>query len=167
MTPKGERAGLCMGPAIDEQLAWDAFTNYLEAANVLGVAEPTVEEVRQALSKLQGPQIGSDGRLLEWNEELKEVAPGHRHVSHLFALYSGRQITPRGTPELAAAARKSLEARLAGGGGRSGWIRAWWILFRARLGESVPLSGSPLCLGFAETQFLSFDFSVMVGPSAR
>jgi alpha-L-fucosidase 2 len=134
-TAKGERAGLCMGPAIEQQLAWDAFTNYLEAASVLGVEEPTMEEVRKALSALQGPQIGSDGRILEWNEELKEVEPGHRHVSHLFALFPGRQITPRGTPELAAAARKSLEARLAGGGGRSGWSRAWWVLFRARLGE--------------------------------
>jgi alpha-L-fucosidase 2 len=134
-TAKGERAGLNMGPAIEQQIAWDAFTNYLEAAAVLGVAEPTVEEVRKALSALQGPQIGSDGRILEWNEEFKEVEPGHRHVSHLFALFPGRQITPRGTPELAAAARKTLEARLAGGGGRSGWSRAWWVLFRARLGE--------------------------------
>jgi alpha-L-fucosidase 2 len=134
-TAKGERAGLCMGPAIEQQIAWDAFTNYLEAASVLGVEEPTVEEVRKARAALQPQQIGSDGRLLEWNEELKEVEPGHRHVSHLFALYPGRQITPRGTPELAAAARKSLEARLAGGGGRSGWSRAWWVLFRARLGE--------------------------------
>lgn len=134
-TAKGERASLTMGPAIEQQIAWDAFTNYLEAAAILGIAEPTVEEARKALANLQGPQIGSDGRLLEWNDEFKEVEPGHRHVSHLFGLFPGRQITPRGTPELAAAARKTLEARLAGGGGRSGWSRAWWVLFRARLGE--------------------------------
>src|SRR5882672_4560941 len=72
---------------------------------------------------------------MEWPEEFKEVEPGHRHVSHLFALHPGKQITLRGTPELAAAARKSLEKRLASGGGHTGWSRAWIINFWARLGD--------------------------------
>lgn len=135
ITSDGQRATLCMGPAMEQQLVWDAFTNYLEAARLLGADEPTVTAVEQALGRLAGPQIGRDGRLREWSEEFKEAEPGHRHVSHLFALHPGRQITLTGTPELAAAARKSLEGRLAGGGGHTGWSRAWIINFWARLGD--------------------------------
>lgn len=124
-----------MGPAMEQQLVWDAFTNYLEAARILGIAEPTIQEVAKARERLAPLKIGSDGRLMEWPEEFSEPEPGHRHVSHLFALHPGRQITRRGTPELFAAARKSLEKRLASGGGHTGWSRAWVINFWARLGE--------------------------------
>ena len=89
--------------------------------------------MRDARARLLGPQIGSDGRLLEWSQEFKEAEPGHRHMSHLFALHPGRQITMTGTPELAAAVRKSLEFRLSHGGGHTGWSRAWIINFWARL----------------------------------
>ncbi|MFN3410441.1 MAG: glycosyl hydrolase family 95 catalytic domain-containing protein, partial [Limisphaerales bacterium] len=121
ITADGQRASLCMGPAMEQQLVWDALNNYLQAAETLGLDEPTVAEARAALAKLQLPQIGRDGRLMEWNEEFKEAEPGHRHVSHLFALHPGRQITRIGTPELAAAARKSLDARLAAGGALGGY----------------------------------------------
>lgn len=135
ITADGQQASLCMGPSMEQEIVWDAFTNYLEAAQVLGVKEPVVAEVETADAKLRLPQIGSDGRLMEWSEEFKEPEPGHRHVSHLFALHPGREITLRGTPELAAAARKSLEYRLAHGGGHTGWSRAWIINFWARLGD--------------------------------
>lgn len=135
ITADGQRAALCMGPTMEQELVWDAFNNYLEAARLLGVNEPTVAEVREALARLRLPQIGSDGRLMEWSEEFKESEPGHRHVSHLFALHPGKQITLRGTPELAVAARKALEGRLAAGGGHTGWSRAWIINFWARLGD--------------------------------
>lgn len=135
LTKDGQRGSLCMGPAMEQQLVWDAFTNYLEAARILGIAEPTVQEVEKARERLAPLKIGSDGRLMEWPEEFSEPEPGHRHVSHLFALHPGRQITRRGTPELFAAARKSLEKRLASGGGHTGWSRAWVINFWARLGE--------------------------------
>jgi alpha-L-fucosidase 2 len=72
---------------------------------------------------------------MEWSEEFEEPEPGHRHVSHLFALHPGRQISRTATPDLAAAARKTLEKRLAGGGGHTGWSRAWMICFWARLGD--------------------------------
>jgi alpha-L-fucosidase 2 len=71
--------------------------------------------------------------LMEWAEEFEEPEPGHRHMSHLFALHPGRQITVTGTPELAVAASKSLEYRLSHGGGHTGWSRAWIINFYARL----------------------------------
>jgi alpha-L-fucosidase 2 len=135
ITADGQKAALCMGPTMEQELVWDAFQNYLRATRILGVQEPTVGEVERALTRLRLPQIGSDGRLMEWSEEFAEAEPGHRHVSHLFALHPGNQITLRGTPELAAAARKALEARLAAGGGHTGWSRAWVINFWARLGD--------------------------------
>jgi len=90
--------------------------------------------VESALSRLLLPRVGSDGRLMEWSEEFEEPEPGHRHVSHLFALHPGRQIIKDGTPELAAAAQKALEKRLASGVGHTGCSRAWIINFCARLG---------------------------------
>jgi alpha-L-fucosidase 2 len=135
ITADGQTNSVCMGPAMEQEIVWDAFNNYLEAARILGMNEPTVAEVEKAMARLLGPQIGKDGRLMEWSEEFGEAEPGHRHVSHLFALHPGRQITLTGTPELAAAARKSLEKRLASGGGHTGWSRAWIINFWARLGD--------------------------------
>jgi len=135
ITAAGKTGSLCMGPAMEQQLIWDSFQNYLDATRVLGIDEPVVAEVIAALPRLEGPRIGSDGRLMEWSEEYREAEPGHRHVSHLFALHPGRQITRTGTPELAAAARKSLEERLRHGGGHTGWSRAWMICFWARLGD--------------------------------
>ncbi|MGD8499854.1 MAG: hypothetical protein PVJ86_04360, partial [Phycisphaerales bacterium] len=95
---------------------------------------------------LAGPEIGSDGRLMEWDEEYEEPSPGHRHISHLFALHPGTQITVSGTPELAAAARKSLEYRLSHGGGHTGWSRAWIINFWARLQDGEKAHENVLAL---------------------
>jgi len=132
-TPDGKTSNLTMGPAMDQEIIYDLFTNCLEAAAVLEIDDEFTAEVKAALGKLAGPQIGSDGRLMEWNEQFEEPEPGHRHVSHLFALHPGKQISVTGTPELAAAARKSLEYRLSHGGGHTGWSRAWIINFWARL----------------------------------
>jgi alpha-L-fucosidase 2 len=135
ITPSGETGSLCMGPAMEQQIIWDSFQNYLDATRALGIDDSVVAEIKAALPRLDGPRIGSDGRLMEWNEEYREAEPGHRHVSHLFALHPGRQISRTGTPELASAARKSLEERLRHGGGHTGWSRAWMICFWARLGD--------------------------------
>lgn len=134
-TADGQTAALCMAPTMEQEIIWDCFNNYLEATRVLGVTEPTVAEVEKALPRLLGPRLGSDGRLMEWSEEFEEPEPGHRHVSHLFALHPGRQISRMLTPDLAAGARKTLEKRLASGGGHTGWSRAWIINFWARLGD--------------------------------
>jgi alpha-L-fucosidase 2 len=134
-TADGQQASISMGPSMEQEIIAETFRNYLDAARILGVKEPAVAEVEKAGERLAAPGIGSDGRLMEWAEEFKEPEPGHRHVSHLFALHPGRQITPRSTPELAAAARKALEGRLASGGGHTGWSRAWIINFWARLGD--------------------------------
>ncbi len=131
--PDGNRVNLSMGPSMDQEIIWDTFTNCIEAAMILGIDDDFVREVLAARQKLAAPKIGPDGRLQEWVEPFEEPAPGHRHVSHLFALYPGRQINARQTPNLAKASRKSLEYRLDHGGGHTGWSRAWIINFWARL----------------------------------
>ncbi len=136
VAPDGKNANLSMGCAMDQEIIWDTFTNCLEAAKILGIEDDFVREVKTKLSRLALPKIGSDGRLMEWSEEFKEPEPGHRHVSHLFGLHPGRQFTMTETPQYVAAARKSIEYRLAHGGGHTGWSRAWIINFWARLQDA-------------------------------
>ena len=135
-TSEGKTATVTMGAAMDQQIIFDLFSNCLDAAEVLDIDDSFTRDVRAARERLAGPKIGSDGRLLEWNDEFEEPEPGHRHVSHLYALHPGDQITVTGTPDLAAAARKSLEYRLSHGGGHTGWSRAWIINFWARLHDA-------------------------------
>ncbi len=134
-TADGTVAQISMGPSHDQQLIWDLFTNILEAAQVLAINDELIQKVKVAKANLLITGIGSDGRLMEWANEFEEPEPGHRHISHLFALHPGRQITLSQTPDLAAAARKSLEYRLINGGGHTGWSAAWVINFWARLAE--------------------------------
>lgn len=134
-TKAGVKAHVTMGPAMDQQIIFELFTNVLEAARELSIDDAFTKQVADSLSRLQGPQIGSDGRLLEWHEEFEEPEPGHRHMSHLYALHPGSQINKAETPALAEACRKTLTARLAKGGGHTGWSRAWIINFYARLGD--------------------------------
>lgn len=132
VAPDGSHAHFSMGPTMDQEIIWDLFTNVLEAAAALGIDDEFTREVASARERLLLPRVGSDGRLMEWAEEFAEVDPHHRHTSHLFALHPGRQITRRGTPELASAARKTLEGR---GDEATGWSMAWKICFWARLGD--------------------------------
>lgn len=122
------------GVAYDQQILWDHFDNMAQAAGVLGdkAAQAHAASLRD---RLAGPRTGSWGQLLEWQDELKDAVldtprDTHRHVSHLFALFPGRQISPTRTPELAAAARKTLEAR---GDVSTGWSMAWKMAYWARL----------------------------------
>jgi len=131
--PNGEMGTLCAGTAMDAGILDALFRRTVRMAEILGLDPEFRVEVEMARQKLFQPTIGRHGRLLEWLEEYEEVEPGHRHLSHLFALHPGDQISPRRTPELAAAARRSLEFRLSHGGGHTGWSRAWIINFWARL----------------------------------
>ena len=133
-TRDNQVADTSMGAAMDHQIIWDLFTNLLHSAEVLGREDDeTIVAVRAARERLTPPQVGMDGRLLEWNEPYEEAEPGHRHISHLYGLHPGAQFTFADTPELLEAARASLAYRLANGGGHTGWSRAWIMNFYARL----------------------------------
>jgi len=126
-------ASLSMGPTMDLEIMYEVLHAFVKASEILGLDPDLRERAKRALERLAPLQIGSDGRLMEWAEEFEEVEPGHRHQSHLFALYPGRQISPLRTPELAEAAKRVLKERLKHGGGSTGWSRAWMISLYARL----------------------------------
>jgi len=123
------------GVAYDQQIVWDLFNNTVEAAGILDIDPELRAELTTMRDRLAGPRVGSWGQLLEWLDEkhdpvLDTPHDTHRHVSHLFALFPGRQIGPVKTPELAAAAKRTLEAR---GDAGTGWSMAWKMAFWARL----------------------------------
>lgn len=126
---------LCVSAAMDIELAWDVLTHAIKAGEILGVDEDKRKLWRDMLGKLPPLKIGSKGQLLEWNQEFKEREPGHRHISHLLALYPGEQITQDETPELFQAAATSLKLRMEASGGHTGWSRAWVSCCFARLGN--------------------------------
>jgi alpha-L-fucosidase 2 len=122
-----------MGPYMDTEIARALFTRVIRSSEILGIDEDFRAKAAAARDRLPDFKVGRYGQLQEWLEDYDEPQPGHRHVSHLFALFPDDQITLRGTPELAKAARVSLERRLANGGGGTGWSRAWVINLWARL----------------------------------
>ncbi len=130
--PNGQEAHVCMGPTADLQLLRYLFNACAEAAQILGVDADLRAELLAKRARLAPTQIGSDGRIMEWLQEYREVDPHHRHVAHLWGLYPGNEIDRRNTPALAAAARKSLDAR---GDEGTGWSLAWKIALWARLGD--------------------------------
>jgi len=134
-TAEGVTGTLCMGPTMDTEIAHALFTRVAEVGRLLGVDADFRARVEAARERLPPLKIGKHGQLQEWLEDYDEPDPGHRHISHLFALHPGEQITLRGTPELARAARVSLERRLQAGSGHTGWSRAWIINFWTRLEE--------------------------------
>ncbi len=135
IAPDGSRSQISMGPSHDQQVIWQLFTDYLMASKELGIENEFTGKVAKAKDNLAGPKIGSDGRLMEWAEEFPEAEPGHRHISHMFAVHPGSQINMEHTPELAAAAKKSLDFRIANGGGHTGWSAAWLVSQYARLND--------------------------------
>ncbi len=143
----GSTGTLCKGPSMDSQILYTLFTDVYGFWVNLGIderkitprQEKTVKKIMAARERLPKPEIGKYGQIMEWAEDYDEVEPGHRHISQLYALYPSNMITPEETPELAKAARATLERRLAHGGGHTGWSRAWIINMWARLhdGEKV------------------------------
>ncbi|WP_199621225.1 glycoside hydrolase family 95 protein [Paenibacillus alkalitolerans] len=131
--PNGQSGVLCVAPSMDSQIIYALFSACIEASERLAVDDDFRGELIEKRARLPKPQIGKYRQLQEWLEDYEEKEPGHRHISHLFALHPGDQISVRKTPELAAAARTTLERRLAHGGGHTGWSRAWIINFWARL----------------------------------
>jgi alpha-L-fucosidase 2 len=120
------------GSTIELQIISDLFTNTIAAAKTLGTDDSFRAKLESARAKIRPMQIGKEGQLMEWSHDWDLEAPEihHRHISHLFGLYPGKQISPSATPELAAAAKKTLEIR---GDDGTGWSLAWKINFWARL----------------------------------
>ena len=125
-----EHGGISGGSAMDHEIAWDILNNCVSACEVLGVDEDFKLKAMQVRDQILPLQIGSWGQLQEWKEDVDDPADKHRHVSHLYALYPGKEITLEQTPALAQAAKVSLNAR---GDGGTGWSLAWKISFWARL----------------------------------
>ncbi|MBN8823191.1 MULTISPECIES: glycoside hydrolase family 95 protein [unclassified Spirosoma] len=125
----GKAQGVSVATTMDMSIIWDLFTNVIEASTALNQDNAFRELLVAKRSKLFPLQIGKQGQLLEWNKEFAETDPHHRHISHLFGLHPGRQITPL-TPTYFAAARKTLELR---GDEGTGWSKGWKINWWARL----------------------------------
>ena len=131
--PAERRAAVTAGATMDLAICRELFSRCAQAARLLGVDADLAAELQRAAGRLPPWAVGRHGQLQEWAEDFEEPEPGHRHMSHLYGLHPGDQLTPRGTPELVRAARVSLERRLAHGGGHTGWSRAWLINLFARL----------------------------------
>jgi len=132
----GEHCAVSQASTMDMALSWDLLTHVAQAAAILGVDDALGQRCLAARERLAPYQIGARGQLQEWYRDFDEAEPGHRHISHLFGVYPGEQITPEATPALAEAARRSLELRLANGGGHTGWSCAWIIAQWARLHDA-------------------------------
>ncbi|HEX3437534.1 MAG TPA: glycoside hydrolase family 95 protein [Pseudacidobacterium sp.] len=135
LAPDGKPAMTSAGCTMDMALIRELFTNCIAASKELGIDSDFATKLEAARALLVPYQIGKYGQLQEWSIDFDENTPGQRHMSHMYPLYPGSEITPRSTPELAKAARVSLERRLANGGAYTGWSRAWAIGFWARLGD--------------------------------
>lgn len=130
---EGRICSITKGSTMDLFIIRELFESCMEAQSILKIDSALSGLLVQRLCKLPPFRIGKKGQLLEWPDEYVEEEPGHRHISHLFGLYPGSVISPWHTPELAEACRKSLEQRLANGGGHTGWSCAWLICLYARL----------------------------------
>ena len=133
--PDGTRHSLTMGPTMDIEIVRELFQRTLQAGEILKVDKAFCAQVRMAMDKLAPFKIGKAGNLQEWQQDYADAMPGHRHISHLWALFPGTQISLQHTAELAKAARATLERRLADGGGQTGWSRAWVVNYWTHLHE--------------------------------
>jgi alpha-L-fucosidase 2 len=146
-----------MGPTMDQQIIRDLFTHTVAAAQILKTDPQLQAKLAALLPRLLPTRINREGGIMEWPQDYQENEPGHRHVSQLFGLYPGNEITLAGTPALAAAARRTLELRLARGGGHTGWSRAWIVSLFARLQDGDAACGHLMALLRTSTNPNLFD----------
>jgi alpha-L-fucosidase 2 len=130
--PDGQQSAISLGSTFQSEITRYLFTACIESSKILGVDQAFRDKLISQRAKLMPIQIGPDGRVMEWPEPYKEVDPHHRHVSHLWGLYPGNEISPYTTPKLAQAARKTLEVR---GDNGVGWSLAFKADLWARLGD--------------------------------
>jgi len=130
--PDGQKytTPFCEGAVMDLMITKELFTNCIEASKILNLDKEFITRITNQRDSLQPYKIGSNGQLLEWGKEYREIEPKHRHISHLYALCPGFEISKEGTPELFNAAKRTLEIR---GDEASGWSMAWKACCWARL----------------------------------
>jgi alpha-L-fucosidase 2 len=145
-TPDGKTADVDIAPAMAQEIIYDLFTNLIRASEILSLDVPFRKKLAATRERLAPLQIGRYGQIQEWSQDFEEADPGHRHISQLYALHPSSRISMRGTPDLAAAARKTIERRLANGGGHTGWSRAWIVNFWARLEDGEKAHENVLAL---------------------
>lgn len=132
----GEEGSVCAGSSMDNEILRDHFTQFIEAYEIVEDDDPEFyEKTQKLLEGIPEIKIGRHGQIMEWLEDYEEKEPGHRHISQLYALYPSNQISMDKTPELADAAKTTVERRLQNGGGHTGWSRAWIMNMYARLWE--------------------------------
>lgn len=129
----GVMGRVCASSTMDNEILKDLLDSYEKASDLLGKQSEIRTRAREIREHLPEMKIGKHGQIMEWMDDYDEKEPGHRHVSQLYALHPGNRITVDGTPELAEAARRTLERRVSHGGGYTGWSCAWLINFYARL----------------------------------
>ena len=128
-----------ISPTMDIEIVTGLFDFYIETERLLRIDPETAKLAAEKRSKMLPLRVGKHGQLMEWIEDYEEEEPGHRHISHAFALHPAAQIT-RKTPELYEAIKVTLDRRLASGGGHTGWSRAWLINLFARLRDGGRVS---------------------------
>ncbi|HEX3994517.1 MAG TPA: glycoside hydrolase family 95 protein [Acetobacteraceae bacterium] len=133
---EGRRCGVSVASTMDMAIIWDLFTNCIEAAKILNIDESFRSRLMAARGRLLPYQVGKAGQLQEWSEDFVTSDPGIGHVSQLFPVYPGRQITPRSPGGFAQAASVSLEDRIRHGSGVAAWPCGWYACLWARLGEA-------------------------------
>ena len=126
----GARGVIAESTAMTMSIIREVFEECIQSARILGEEDAFTKELEEKLPRLKPLQIGADGRVLEWNEELAEAEPGHRHISHVYALYPGNMADCDRTPQLAEAFRKTMEKR---GDEGTGWSLGWKVNVWARL----------------------------------
>ena len=136
LTAKGEKCSPSIASTMDMALARELFTNCIKAIYILKNDMEFSKELKEAKEKLYPYKVGKHGQLQEWFEDFEEFEVGHRHLSHLFGLYPGSEISEEKTKELYEACKVSLERRLSHGGGHTGWSCSWVINLFARLKDS-------------------------------
>lgn len=127
-----EHGGLVAGPTMDHQIIRNLLGNCVEASEILGVDEDFRKQLKDIIKQIAPNQVGKHGQLQEWMEDKDDPKDQHRHISHLWGVHPGREITVRGTPALCDAAKTSLTQR---GDGGTGWSKAWKINFWARFAD--------------------------------
>ena len=156
-TKDGVKGTLCQGPTMDSSILNQLFTAVAESAQILDIDTEFAMKMLELRSRLPEPEVGKYGQIMEWAEDYDEVEPGHRHISQLFALYPADIISFHKTPELAKAARATLDRRLSYGGGHTGWSRAWIINMWARLYDGEKVGENVTALLSNSTSINMFD----------